>query len=334
MSRFSKKISPIIIFSLIFISCSEEPPKSEWDLLREYCETIHQEFSEKYNTQSKLEDAEILLYPNFKPFNDVLPLSVMGSAKLINTMINGGDCFTKFDWSGELEWKIDDYIIAGGSCEILIKYLNVNYLDYCQQDWNTYYSPSLPVFFKDGTLLDYETHFQEFKEDGNLDRYVMFLKLKSLDNELDKEIEELESTTSSTTATTTSSTTTTTTSSTTTTTTIKDNPPYWENNIIELIQLTYTQRNCFAYGTFKIPNFYDENPVSLFFDSEGVSGQLTTTSGLGKVYKNGDIWEINIPIGGPPGPTISIYAEDSIGQLSDVLTFKVPDDSYDCPYDD
>ena len=40
-----------------------------------------------------------------------------------------------------------------------------------------------------------------------------------------------------------------------------------------------------------------------------------------------------VPIGGPPGPDVSIYAIDDAGQYSEYLKFKVPDNAYDCPYD-
>ena len=173
-----KKISFIVLISLIFLSCNEEPPKSEFDMLRDYCGSAHEEFIEKYNTQREIEDAELLMFAdNFEPFKDILPMSLMGSAKLIDTMINGGDCFTKFDWSEELEWKIDDYIYYGGSCEALMQYLNVTYLDECEQDWNPRYAPRLPIIFNNGERLDYEKHYQEFVEYGNLAGYKLFLQL-------------------------------------------------------------------------------------------------------------------------------------------------------------
>tara|TARA_B100002051_G_C16519242_1_gene526827 strand:- start:71 stop:622 length:552 start_codon:yes stop_codon:yes gene_type:complete len=172
-----KKVIIFILISLFIGACSEEPPKSEWDSLREYCETSHQEFVEKYNINSEIEDAEMVMFAPFEPFKDILPLSIMGSAKLIDTMINGGDCFTKFDWSEELEWKIDDYIYYGGSCEALIQYLNVTSLEYCQQDWDpSSYAPRLPIVFNN-VLLDYEKHYQEFVEYGNLAGYKLFLQL-------------------------------------------------------------------------------------------------------------------------------------------------------------
>ena len=315
-----KKIIYLILL-LILTSCTEEPKKSEWQLLSEYCEAVHAEFIETYNTQSKLEDAEKLLYPNFKAYRDVLPLSVMGSAKLINTLVNGGDCFTKFEWSGELEWKIDDYIYAGGSCETLKRYLNVAELDYCQQDWNPYYAPRLPIYFADGTRLDYDKHFEEFKADGDLSGFVLFMQLRDLDKKLEKELQALDEQSLSNSTTTTSS----------TTTTIRDNPPYWENTTVELIEITYSQSNCFAFGRFQISNFYDERPVSLNYESPGIFAQLSPS--FNNLTKNDKGWLVYVPIGGPPGPEISIYAIDDAGQYSEYLKFKVPDDAYDCPHD-
>ncbi len=124
---------------------------------------------------------------------------------------------------------------------------------------------------------------------------------------------------------------TTSTSTTTTTTTTRDNPPYWENTTVELIELTYSARNCFAYGKFQFSNFYDERPVTLFFDTPGINVRLSESSG--DLTKNDRGWTIDVPIGGPPGPEISIYAIDDAGQYSEYLKFKVPDSAYDCPYD-
>ena len=320
-----RKVSFLVLISLIFLSCTEEPPKSEFDMLRDYCVSAHEEFIEKYNTQREIEDAELLMFgDNFEPFKDILPMSLMGSAKLIDTMINGGDCFTKFDWSEELEWKIDDYIYYGGSCEALMQYLNVTFLDSCEQDWNPRYAPRLPIIFNNGKRLDYEKHYQEFVEYGNLAGYKLFLQL------------DIATTTSPPETTTTTSppeTTTTTRPPETTTTTVRDNPPYWENNLVELIEITYSQRNCYAWGKFQFSNIYDERPVSLFFDiPDRINVRLS--EGSGDLTKNEKGWTIVVPMGGPPGPEITIYAIDDMGQYSEYLRFKVPDSGYDCPYDD
>ena len=77
-----RKVSFLVLISLIFLSCTEEPPKSEFDMLRDYCGSTHEEFIEKYNTQREIEDAELLMFgDNFEPFKD-LPMSLMGSAKM------------------------------------------------------------------------------------------------------------------------------------------------------------------------------------------------------------------------------------------------------------
>lgn len=78
--------------------------------------------------------------------------------------------------------------------------------------------------------------------------------------------------------------------------------------------------------------FYDERPVTLFFDTPGINVRLS--EGSGDLTKNDRGWTIVVPIGGPPGPEISIYAIDDAGQYSEYLKFKVPDNEYDCPYED
>ena len=66
--------------------------------------------------------------------------------------------------------------------------------------------------------MDYEKHFREFKEDGDLGRYRLYLQLRSLDSQLEDELKEAEPTTTTKPKTTTSTSTTTTTKPTTTTT--------------------------------------------------------------------------------------------------------------------
>ena len=217
MKFINLKTLLLLSIAIFLVYCAEEP-KSEWDILREYCQPIQDEFAINYNIQSELEDAERLLYPDFRTYsNKVLPLSLMGSAEIIKTLLND-DCFTKFDYSELYEWKMDDYLAYGGSCAELARYVNKVYLDYCERDYNSN-PPRLPISFADGTFIDYQKHFQEFKDEGDLGGYVLFLQLRDLDKKLEQELQNLEnenSVTSSTT-TTTKPTTTTTTSTTTTT---------------------------------------------------------------------------------------------------------------------
>ena len=70
----------------------------------------------------------------------------------------------------------------------------------------------------------------------------------------------------------------------------------------------------------------------MFFDTPGINVRLS--EGSGDLTKNDRGWTIVVPIGGPPGPEISIYAIDDAGQYSEYLKFKVPDNEYDCPYED
>ena len=214
----SSRVILVLLFLFSLSACAEEP-ESDFDRLQAYCEPYLTEFQEDYNYQSQLEDAERVLFAgNYEPFDGTLLLSIMGSAKLIDRMVND-DCISKFDFSEEYEWKIDDYIYYGGSCELLLRYTNKDYLPYCEEEYNTR-APLLPIYFEDGTRLDYEKHFREFKEDGDLGRYRLYLQLRSLDSQLEDDLKEAEptTTTTSTSTTTTTKPTTTTTKPTTTTT--------------------------------------------------------------------------------------------------------------------
>ena len=333
----------LIVFLLVSFCTPEVSPETELRILQaEVCEEdviALNDLIRKANNLSNYERNTIYKGELRREY----PLSIFAYATVVETMFDNPQCYL----SGQddidlLHFYIEDFILSGGNCDELARWLNKVYIETCD---DTPYPTKfgLPLRFVNGEVIDIKEVLDELDNNGNL---VLFnLKSQNIVDEKQRESQEKldalnnptttssssTSTTSTTTTSTTSTTTTSTSSTTTTSTTIRDNPPYWENNTVELIELTYSARNCFAYGKFQFSDIYDERPVTLFFDTPGINVRLSERSG--DLTKNDRGWTIVVPIGGPPGPEVSIYAIDDAGQYSEYLKFKVPDNAYECPYD-
>lgn len=330
----------LILFLLVSFCTPEVSPETELRILQaEVCEEDVLALNDLIRKANNLSN-----YERNTIYKDDLrreyPLSIFAYATVVETMFDNPQCYL----SGQddidlLHFYIEDFIISGGNCDELARWLNKVYIETCDDTpYPTQYG--LPLRLVNGEVIDIKEVMDELDDNGNL---VLFrLRLQNIADEKQRDSQEKldalnnpsttsSSSTSSTTSSTSTTSTTTTTTSTTTSTTIRDNPPYWENTTVELIEITYSQSNCFAFGRFQIANFFDERPVSLYFETPSSSVQLSPS--FNNLSQNQKGWLIYVPIGGPPGPDVSIYAIDDAGQYSEYLKFKVPDNAYDCPYD-